>query len=949
MPPRRAKNPNAVLEIRLLGDFALLYGGHPLRFRAPDKALELLGYLIIRAAPLERAHVAELLWPDKEAVDGRAELRRHLYYLATRALPEGVPWILGDKRTIEWNVQAPASIDLVDFVATAVSDPSAAAALYRGDLLPALHEEWVESQREHYRLRAIAICSDLAQKALADGNFDEAARCATQLASIDPWNEEAVRTIIAAKRAVGDTAGAAHAFNDFARRLADDLGVEPAPETRAAYEAAVTVARATRSVGKRLTTFHGRERELRDLATLLDRASIVTLTGPGGVGKTRLVQELLRSTFGQSGLRIVFVKLAAVTNPEFVLSTIAAAFGVQEEHGVDLADTISAALENTDILLAVDNCEHVLDETANILETLAARSARLRIVATSREPLRIEGEHVFRVTPLDSKAAAALFTERARAAGALDALSPAAAPTIAAICQRLDGLPFAIELAAAQTYEHRVAAIAKSLDDDFADEPAAARRTADPRHRSLRALLDWSVDRLSREQQAAFAALGVLNGNFSGRTAAAVCAGVAPLDVFVAKSLIVSDSESYSLLETTRWHALNRLEAEFDADTTRMRHLRHALVLAREAQASFRVDQRPQWRAPFMLELDHIRAALDWSLSHRKTRLLGIALAAELDVLWWDASLTVEGARWIERALQLLPDDAPAPLRARCWLAAAWLRVDGRERIEAAARALGMIADLSDDGERARACCAFAESAQYIDDQREAMTQALSDARVYAERAHDAYSLAFVIHHTGDVLLRAQKYTDAHAAYDDAVARYRALGDERGVAMVLSNIAEGAFRRGELGEALRYSAEALDIMRSRNERQFATILLANIAMYAVAAGDADRARAHLDEGYAIASEARLPMETAIFVGIYAMLAAHERDFTRAAQLLGLTDRLYREGLFLRDHTEKVLVETLEERLRAELTPEEFMRHHKIGEQSEPADLVIPGVRVSARR
>jgi hypothetical protein len=170
--------------------------------------------------------------------------------------------------------------------------------------------------------------------------------------------------------------------------------------------------------------------------------------------------------------------------------------------------------------------------------------------------------------------------------------------------------------------------------------------------------------------------------------------------------------------------------------------------------------------------------------------------------------------------------------------------------------------------------------------------------------------------------------------------------------MVLANIAEGAFRRGELGEALRYSSEALAIMRARNERHFALLLLANVAMYGVAAGDAMRARVHCDEGYAIAREAALPMETAIFVAIYAMLAAAEREYPRAAQLLGCTDRLYREGMFLRDHTENVLVETLEERLRSELSPEEFVRNHRIGEASDPADLVIvhhaqPGVAAGA--
>lgn|GEM_PF-1528903 len=927
-----------MLEIRVLGEFQLIESGTPLRFRAPDKALELLAYVLVRPGPVERGRIAEMLWPDKDVEEGRTELRRHLYYLAKRALPEGVTWIAGDKRTISWNAAAPAVIDRARFLALAPTDPAAALAQYRGDLLPGLDAEWIVADREHDRLLAGDLCAAAAGRAMATGAFDDAVRFATQLAAIDPWNEAAVRALIAARHASGDTTGAAHAYNDFSRRLADELGVEPAPETRAAYEAAVHVPRTTRVVGTRLTTFVGREAEVRELAALLDRAAVVTLTGPGGVGKTRLVQELLRTTFAQSSLRLAFVKLATIANPTFVLSTIAAALGVREEHEARLIDTIASALERTDVLLAVDNCEHVLDETASALEALAERLPRLRILATSREPLRIEGEHVFRVNPLPADAAAALFTDRARAAGATDALAPTAAATIVAICRRLDGLPLAIELAAAQAYDKKLAAIAKSLDEDLS--ASTGRRTADPRQRSLRALLDWSVDRLQDQEREAFAALGVLIGNFSARTAAAVCGVLPPLETLVAKSLVVRENDTYSLLETTRRHAIARLDGEFDANAVRLRHVRHALALAHEAQIAFRTGQRPAWREPFLAEMDNIRGALDWALAHRKSRLLGIALAAELDVLWWDASLSVEGARWIERALELLPLDAPAALRARCWLAAGWLRSEGPARIEAAAKTLGLIDDLASDAERARACCAFAQSAQYIDGQRSAMTRALEDARAYAERSGDAYSLALAIHMTGDVLVRAHRDAEAHATYDDAVSRYRALGDERGAAMVLSNIAEGAFRRGELGEALRYSGEALAIMRARNERHFALLLLANVAMYGVAAGDAVRARTHCDEGYAIAREAALPMETAIFVAIYAMLAAAERDYPRAAQLLGCTDRLYREGMFLRDHTENVLVETLEERLRAKLSPEEFARNHQVGEASEPGDLVI---------
>jgi predicted ATPase len=852
-------------------------------------------------------------------------------------LPADGAWLTGDKRTVAWGTHAPALVDVATFDAFYESDPERALAAYHGELLPALECDWLEAERERYRARAAALCTRLARRALDEQAHDLAERFAARLSAIDPWDETAIRTIIATRSARGDAAGAAHAYNIFARRLSDELGVEPTADTRAAYQAAVRITPTIRALGPRRTTFVGRERELAEIAGLLDGNALVTLTGPGGVGKTRLVQELLRTAYAHAHRRIAFVRLAAIDDPDFVVGAIAAALGVREEHAAPLVETIAIALQGIDVLLVVDNCEHLIDAAALAVEDLLSRLPRLRIVATSREPLRLDGEHVVRIAPLALSDAVALFTERAVAAGAVDAQSPAVSETIATICRRLDGLPLAIELAAAQSYAQRVATVAKSLDDDFG--PSAARRTAEPRQRSLKALLDWSIDRLDPEHRDAFAALGILNGSFSTRTADAVCATHAPLAALVAKSLVASENERYTLLETTRRHARNRLEATGDDDVARLRHLAHALVLAREAQIAFRGEQRPAWREPFLAELDNLRGILDWALREPHTRVRGIALAAELDVFFHDASLQIEGARWIERAVAALqPDDAPT-LHARVLLAASWLRPEGPGRIAAASALLARLENLANDSERARACCAFAWSAQYIDDQRQEMARVLAEARVYAERSGDAYAMALVSHLTGDVLLRAHRDIEAHAAYDDAVERYVALGDERGTAMVLANIAEGAFRRGELGEAVRRSSEALVIMRARGERQFALPLLANIAMYAITAGDADRAQTCADEGYAIAHEANLAMETAIFCAIYAMLAAYRREYAHATQLLGCTDRLYREGMFLRDHTEKVLVETLEERLRAEQTAEEFSRNHGIGERSEPAELL----------
>jgi predicted ATPase/DNA-binding SARP family transcriptional activator len=927
-----------VVEIRLFGEFELSADGARLKFGAPAKALELLALLLVRRTALDRQQTAELLWPDKDLEAGRAELRRHLYYLATRALPAGVEWIEGDKRTIRWNPAAPAFIDVRGFEDAATDDPAAALALYRGDLLPALEADWLTGERARLRERAIVCASQLARAALDARAYDDALRYAGHVARIDPWNEESVRIVMAARRANGDTAGAAHAYRDFSRRLADELGVEPSAPTREAYEALVERPRARRPVGERLSSFVGRDADLRDLAALVDRAPIVTIVGPGGVGKTRLAQELLRTTFAQSALRVAFVKLSPISTPDLVLETIALDLGVRAEPGIDLGEAVAADVDRRETLLVVDNCEHVLDETAGVLERLASLSPRLRVLATSREPLMIEGEHLFRVEPLGRSAAIELFTDRARAAGARDALAPESAGLVATICQRLDGLPLAIELAAVQTFDSTISAIAKSLETGFRH---SGRRTAEERQRSLRALIDWSVDRLDDDQRAAFAALGILPGLFTAETAAAVAGGPAALDVLVAKSLVVREGERYSLLETTRTHARHRLETEYDAKRVRLRHVERALGIAREAQAAFRTGMRPAWREPIMAELDHIRAALDWAFDHREARLTAIEIAAELDMLWWDASLTVEGLRWIERALEALPPNADPWLRARCWLAAAWIAPDGQRRIDYAARAIGMVYDFKTDAERARAHLIFAFSAQYLEEQP-IMETALEVAARYALRADDTFSMALIRQLQGDVLSRAQNFAAAEEVYADAVARYRALGDERGTAMVLANLAENAFRRNELEDATNFVSQAIDIMRERNERRFIAPILANISMYAIAAGNAERAHEPTGEGFALANELDLPMERALFVSVYALLAEAAGDLGYAVELLACSDRLYREGTFIRDNTEATMMGALMQRLRAAVPPPEFAQRVALGEGADPVALVARG-------
>jgi predicted ATPase/DNA-binding SARP family transcriptional activator len=945
-----AAAPPELLEIHLLGEPEFRYGGQPLRFGAPQRALEVLAFVLLhRAAPVARERVAFAVWPDSPADEARADLRRHLYYLTTRLLPPGVPWFLGDKRSIGWNPVAPTWLD-VGAVEDALGSPTThgeAVALYRDHLLPRLDAEWIGPYRDGLRDRVVRALDERLTEVERRRAHDAVLATAARMLAIDPWSEVAIRAVVRARVAQGDRAGAAGAYRAFVRRLEEELGVEPMPETQAAYDEAVGAAPPAAAgrieVPVRLTSFVGRVEERNEIISLLDTMPIVTVTGPGGVGKTRLVQEVARASSGQYAGGVAFIDLSTAANASQVMLAIAGALGVREEHGVDIFDAVAAGLRRRDTLLVVDNCESALDATAGLLAGLTIAVARLRVLATSREPLRIEGEHVVRLDPLAAADAATLFVDRARAAGPLEAQVDRQSATIERICERLDHLPLAIELAAAQTHAMTLEDIAAGIDDRFA-LLRGGWRTAPPRARTLRAALDWSFDRLTAKEQSAFSALGVLEGHFTRLTADACCGEEAPLDALVAKSLLREEDGRYVLLETIAAYALERLTEEQAETIARERLLSRALTIARDGQRAFQTQPRAAWRPTYTAEFESVRAALTWAFATPDALLRGIELAVEMDVIWWDASRTPEGSRWVERALAMLPADAPPALRARCWLAAAWLFPDGPPKLEAAERALEAVDDLPDEGARARAYVAFAQSAQYFADRRVANADALERADALAHRSDDAYTVACIVHYRGDMLQRGGDYAGAIALYTDAIERYRAFGDERGVAFMLANLAEGAVMMDDLPRARTLAAEGLEAMRRLGERRFAALLLANCAMYDLAAGtEIGPAQRHTLEGYEIARECALPMESAVFVAIFAALAAHQGDHEAAARLYGCARKLYRDGDYTLDHTEARMLERLEAELRTEV-PERLDALSAEGAASDPHELVMRSAR-----
>jgi len=409
----------------------------------------------------------------------------------------------------------------------------------------------------------------------------------------------------------------------------------------------------------------GRDGDLGEILSVAVAHRLVTLTGPGGMGKTRLAFAAARRLLPQFADGVWVAELAPLTDPGLVAGTVAAAVGLELPAGAISPERVASALSGRNLLLVLDNCEHVIDTAAVMAEALLRASPAVQIIATSREPLRAEGEWVYPVPPLAAPAedaededdplgygAVQLFIERARASGARISEDRHVAAVIAAICRRLDGIPLAIELAAARAAALGIKELAARLDDRFRLF-TGGRRTALPRHQTLRATLDWSYDLLDEPERAILRRLAVFAGGFSLEGAMAVAPGaeIAPAEVveglarLVTKSLIVAELERvarYRLLDTTRAYALEKLGESGEREPLARRHAEFYRDLFERAETETEVRPTGEWLAEYGRQIDNMRAAFEWAFSPNGDASIGVALAAAAVPLWTHLSLLEE-------------------------------------------------------------------------------------------------------------------------------------------------------------------------------------------------------------------------------------------------------------------------------------------------------------------
>jgi predicted ATPase/DNA-binding SARP family transcriptional activator len=684
------------MRVRLLGGFGVEVAGRtvdPSRWRL-TKARTVVKLLALDPAQrLHREYLLDLLWPDRSPSAAANNLHQALH-AARRALAgEGADGLLELRdQVVVLRASGLVEVDAESFrtrAEAALEDGDlaglrAAHAAYHGELLPEdRYESWVRGPRDELHALHRDVLVRLGDRARADGSLAEAEAVLDLALQADPLHEPALRSLLRVLAAEGRRSAALQRYERARDDLRSAYGTDPDPETRQLYRELLvgsadtgTPERALPAGGGNLppavTSFVGRDREVAQVHRLLQRTQLLTLTGPGGAGKTRLALEAARLEAAAMPDGAWLVDLVPVRHRHLVADTVAVAMGLPPAAGRDPLRALALQLGRRRLLLILDNCEHLLPECARVVTTLRAHCPGVSVLATSREPLHVEGEVVLRVPSLglpepaaepDPQALAGLasvrlFVERVRDLSPDFTLDRTNAAAVVEICRRLDGMPLALELAAARTAYLEPAEIAERLGDALS---VLGRPGTATRHATLRAALEWSHDLLTPEEQCLLRRLAVFEGGCTAVAAERVCAGdsVPAADVLdvlgrlVDKSLVQVDRHSgrsrYRLLDTVRQLAAERLQQAGETGALRHAHADYFRELAAEHDLEGSASTRAERPQLLDLERGNLRAALAHSLEAAPDDAL--ALAVSLWRFWMARGHYIEGVDWLRRAL----------------------------------------------------------------------------------------------------------------------------------------------------------------------------------------------------------------------------------------------------------------------------------------------------------
>ena len=704
-----------MLDIRMIGAFDIQCDGKPVTLSS-RAAQSLFAYLVLTAGTLHRREkLAGMFWPEVAEEKARASLRHELW-LIHKTLPSlKTDYLIADELHIGFNASAKYRSDVgtLESVSGSASIDELMAALspYHGELLPGLYDDWISSEREHlqsiYEQKMARLLELLAEEKRWNDVLDWAGRWI----SVGQGPEAAYRYLMIAYDALGDRAKVASTYQRCVQALRE-LDLEPSEQTRTlAFKRSSKL-----NIPIPRTSLIGREKELREIADLLSKSRLVTLTGSGGVGKTRLAIHVAAEVLDRFPGGVWFLDLAPLRDPELVPDALAEVLNLHLRggSGSSITDLIIGYLSSRRALIIFDNCEHLIDACARLIDSLLGSCIDLQIIATSREALRISGETPYRVPSLELPRAdvlpaidalaktesVRLFMERAAVVSPGFDLSSHNGLVISQICQRLDGIPLAIELAAARANVLAIEQILKRLDDRF-NLLTSGLRNMVPRQQTLRATIEWSYDLLSEKERVLFRRLAVFTGGWTLEAAEKVCSGsgIETSEVLDLLSHLVN--KSLLFVETTagkaRYHKLETLRhgmlTNTPEDTSKARYHRLETLrqFAREKLSeSPEVAQLHRNHAAYYShldsvpeeELDNVRSVFNWCLETGEAE---PALRLAGNFFFWEKRIP-EGLQWITRVLALPGAQGKTPERGHALYSAAVL--SHFQRSYAAARAL---------------------------------------------------------------------------------------------------------------------------------------------------------------------------------------------------------------------------------------------------------------------
>ncbi len=685
-----------------------------------------------------------------------------------------------------------------------------------------------------------------------------------------------------------------------------------------------------------LTSFVGREAETAEITSLINKHRLVTLTGPGGVGKTRVSLQVAANLLDGSGDGVWFIELAPLTTGEYIPSTVALALGLTLPLEGDPLENLVRALKGRHALLVFDNCEHLVEPAARVISAILHGCPKIKVLASSRQGLGIEGEETYRMPSLEVSTAVALFVDRALSIDKTFALTDDNAPVVADICRRLDGIPLAIELASARVKMLSPKQLRERLDERFR-VLTGGNRDVLPRQQTLRALIDWSHDLLDERQRTLFRRLGIFVSGLTLEGAVAVGSGedLDELDVFdalaslVDKSLVLAepqgDSLRYRLLESTRAYAVEKLDAAGERDLLADRHLRYLrdrfVALWKRCDRTGRVAEL---YAALQAELEDVRFALHGALA-RSQVIDGGELLANIDTSWRAVGLDAEAIARCEAYSATLPADQ-SRIRARLSTTLAYLLSSSGHKmraLDAATQAVEQARASSDDSSLAWALCRYANTAALLhrlDDAEHALAQAEAMPEISAAvRLQLLEARALISSFRGDLETAARTYEQLRKEHHSA-------GNTRGEQSAALNLAEPEHARGQTQRAIAIVRETLPAMRSSGDKGSLGALLVSLVGYLVAVDDVPGALAAAREAIEIhAASEPDHYYVAIAIEHLALAIALRGELTRAAIFEGYADAAFARHGFEREFTEATTHSRLAALLREGLMAEELVR------------------------